>query len=313
MYTMKDGMLQAYNPVTGQLTQATAETVRQIAGTLTNSAGDPATAMAALKEGVVYAYDPVTGEIAEITDSAVSGVASEISGGTSLAAANAANLGNAVISGVNPIKSSLPNAASAGSKGFGSGLADGQSEARSNATAMANQSALMNMYSTAYYLWGWEASHNFANGIRSGYQAAVNAARDIANAVKGILGHSVPKEGPLRNGGKGEAEWGEHAVLNFAGGMESAAAKAASSAAAAMRSVRAAMDAGAAGSLAPFGFEYSYGGAGDLSPIVEGLDALGRKIDGMAAKMEDALAQPVELDMDGRRFGRIVRKAVSAR
>lgn len=313
MYTMKDGMLQAYNPVTGQLTQATAETVRQIAGTLTNSAGDPAAAMAALKEGVVYAYDPVTGEIAEITDSAVSGVASEISGGTSLAAANAANLGNAVISGVNPIKSSLPNAASAGSKGFGSGLADGQSEAKSNATAMANQSALMNMYSTAYYLWGWEASHNFANGIRSGYQAAVSAARDIANAVKGILGHSVPKEGPLRNGGKGEAEWGEHAVLNFAGGMESAAAKAASSAAAAMRSVRAAMDAGAAGSLAPFGFEYSYGGASDLSPIVEGLDALGRKIDGMAAKMEDALAQPVELDMDGRRFGRMVRKAVSAR
>ena len=313
MYTMKDGMLQAYNPVTGQLTQATAETVRQIAGTLTNSAGDPAAAMAALKEGVVYAYDPVTGEIAEITDSAVSGVASEISGGTSLAAANAANLGNAVISGVNPIKSSLPNAASAGSKGFGSGLADGQSEARSNATAMANQSALMNMYSTAYYLWGWEASHNFANGIRSGYQAAVSAARDIANAVKGILGHSVPKEGPLRNGGKGEAEWGEHAVLNFAGGMESAAAKAASSAAAAMRSVRAAMDAGAAGSLAPFGFEYSYGGAGDLSPIVDGIDALGNKIDGMAARMEDALAQPVELDMDGRRFGRMVRKAVSAR
>lgn len=318
MYTMKNGMLHAFDPVTGELTAATADTVQKIAGTIAGSSGDPIEAMAALKDGVVYAYDPVTGELAEITGSAVSGVSSEISGGTSSAATSAANLGNAVISGVNPIKTGLPSAASAGSKGFGSSLADGQSEAKRNAQSMANQSALMNMYSTAYYLWGWEASHRFADGIRSGYSAAVSAAKSIANAVKGILGHSVPKEGPLRNGGKGEAGWGEHAVLNFAEGMASAAPAAARGAAGAMRAISEAMTAASAATgsaaLPSFGFAAAYGGQpSDLSPVIEVLDALGCKIDSMADRMEGALAQPVELDMDDRRFGRLVRKAVSPR
>lgn len=318
MYTMKNGMLHAFDPVTGELTEATADTVQKIAGTIAGSSGDPIEAMAALKDGVVYAYDPVTGELAEITGSAVSGVSSEISGGTSSAATSAANLGSAVISGVDPIKTSLPNAASAGSKGFGSSLADGQSEAKKNAQSMANQSALMNMYSTLYYLWGWEASHRFADGIRSGYSAAVSAAKSIANAVKGILGHSVPKEGPLRNGGKGEAGWGEHAVLNFAEGMTSAAPAAARGAVGAMRAISEAMIAASAATgsaaLPAFGFASAYGGQpSDLSPVIEGLDALGRKIDSMADRMEGALAQPVDLDMDDRRFGRLVRKAVSPR
>lgn len=318
MYTMKNGMLHAFDPVTGELTEATADTVQKIAGTIAGSSGDPIEAMAALKDGVVYAYDPVTGELAEITGSAVSGVSSEISGGTSSAATSAANLGSAVISGVDPIKTSLPSAASAGSKGFGSSLADGQSEAKKNAQSMANQSALMNMYSTLYYLWGWEASHRFADGIRSGYSAAVSAAKSIANAVKGILGHSVPKEGPLRNGGKGEAGWGEHAVLNFAEGMTSAAPAAARGAVGAMRAISEAMIAASAATgsaaLPAFGFASAYGGQpSDLSPVIEGLDALGRKIDSMADRMEGALAQPVDLDMDDRRFGRLVRKAVSPR
>lgn len=318
MYTMKNGMLHAFDPVTGELTAATADTVQKIAGTIAGSSGDPIEAMAALKDGVVYAYDPVTGELAEITGSAVSGVSSEISGGTSSAATSAANLGSAVISGVDPIKTGLPSAASAGSKGFGSSLADGQSEAKKNAQSMANQSALMNMYSTLYYLWGWEASHRFADGIRSGYSAAVSAAKSIANAVKGILGHSVPKEGPLRNGGKGEAGWGEHAVLNFAEGMASAAPAAARGAAGAMRAISEAMTAASAATgsaaLPAFGFASAYGGQpSDLSPVIEGLDALGRKIDSMADRMEGALAQPVDLDMDDRRFGRLVRKAVSPR
>lgn len=318
MYTMKNGMLHAFDPVTGELTEATADTVQKIAGTIAGSSGDPIEAMAALKDGVVYAYDPVTGELAEITGSAVSGVSSEISGGTSSAATSAANLGSAVISGVDPIKTSLPSAASAGSKGFGSSLADGQSEAKKNAQSMANQSALMNMYSTLYYLWGWEASHRFADGIRSGYSAAVSAAKSIANAVKGILGHSVPKEGPLRNGGKGEAGWGEHAVLNFAEGMTSAAPAAARGAVGAMRAISEAMIAASAATgsaaLPAFGFASAYGGQpSDLSPVIEGLDALGRKIDSMADRMEGALAQPIDLDMDDRRFGRLVRKAVSPR
>ena len=85
-----------------------------------------------------------------------------------------------------------------------------------------------------------------------------------------------------------------------------------------MRAISEAMIAASAATgsaaLPAFGFASAYGGQpSDLLPVIEGLDALGRKIDSMADRMEGALAQPVDLDMDDRRFGRLVRKAVSPR
>lgn len=66
--------------------------------------------------------------------------------------------------------------------------------------------------------WGSHLSEAFARGLD--FSGAIEKARQAANAITGLLGHSVPKEGPLRNGGKGEAEWGLHLAQNFAQGME---------------------------------------------------------------------------------------------
>ena len=70
--------------------------------------------------------------------------------------------------------------------------------------------------------WGAELAANFASGIASKYQAVSSAASSLASAASGPLGHSIPKEGPLHNRGKGEKEWGEHAAMNFAEGIRNA-------------------------------------------------------------------------------------------
>lgn len=69
--------------------------------------------------------------------------------------------------------------------------------------------------------WGGHLVQNFADGIRGAIDWVTSAASSVASAVAGIFGHTIPKEGPLRNRGRGEAEWGAHAVQNFAKGMRS--------------------------------------------------------------------------------------------
>lgn len=73
--------------------------------------------------------------------------------------------------------------------------------------------------------WGDHLVQNFANGIRAAVDFVTGAANFIANAVSNILGHTVPKEGILREGGRGEAVWGEHLVQNIADGMLSSRAR----------------------------------------------------------------------------------------
>lgn len=68
---------------------------------------------------------------------------------------------------------------------------------------------------------GQHAAESFADGIRRAQDAVKGAVGGVVDIVTANLKHSVPREGPLRNGGKGEAEWGAHAVENFAAGMRS--------------------------------------------------------------------------------------------
>lgn len=70
--------------------------------------------------------------------------------------------------------------------------------------------------------WGGHLVQNFAAGIRGMIDFVAGAANAVASTVAGILGHTVPKEGVLREGGKGEAVWGEHLVRNIATGMRNA-------------------------------------------------------------------------------------------
>ena len=107
------------------------------------------------------------------------------------------------------------------SSGFAAGVSSAIGTALANADEMAQAATLMNQYSGSFYGWGYESSNNFASGISAGKSAALSAARAVADAVAAVLKHSVPKEGPLSNHGRGEAEWGAHLVQNFVSGMES--------------------------------------------------------------------------------------------
>lgn len=221
IYAMKDGMLQAYDPATGKFSEMTAEAMKGIGDSVSSGSPGIASQVAAMKDGAIYAYNPVTGQFAQITGDAMKGVAGGVAGGRGRVVNETASLKNAATGAISPIKTELPNAATAASRGFGGNLASGHGTAVSNSNKMASAAAKMNAHSSDFYKWGSHSSDNFASGIRSGYQAAVSAATKIADAVKGILGHSVPKEGPLHNGGKGEIGWGEHAIQNFESGVRS--------------------------------------------------------------------------------------------
>src|SRR6266567_2163581 len=63
--------------------------------------------------------------------------------------------------------------------------------------------------------WGLHIIQNIPSGILAGISAAIAAAQAIADAVKRILGHSKPTEGPLKD----DDLWGAHFVDNFVKGI----------------------------------------------------------------------------------------------
>lgn len=108
------------------------------------------------------------------------------------------------------------------SRNFAAGLPLYQSVAKTNAGLMATAATNMNKNSGKFHSWGKESGRNFANGISAAESFARTAATSVADVVRKIFGHSVPVEGPLRNAGKGEEEWGRHSVENYAAGMMAA-------------------------------------------------------------------------------------------
>lgn len=63
--------------------------------------------------------------------------------------------------------------------------------------------------------WGSHLVSNFASGINAGVPAVHTAAQAAANAVRMIMQHSVPSEGPLAN----ELQWMPDMMDNFARGI----------------------------------------------------------------------------------------------
>jgi uncharacterized protein YoxC len=62
---------------------------------------------------------------------------------------------------------------------------------------------------------GLSAMQHFKDAVEQFGQAAVDQARADAAAIANLLGHSKPKEGPLRD----DDLWGKHMVQNIVGGM----------------------------------------------------------------------------------------------
>lgn len=132
-----------------------------------------------------------------------------------------ASFANDTVSQVTSRLASIGRAAVGASNDYAEGISAEKDKVGENATAMANESTKMNANSASYYMWGWEAGANFAAGMQKATYLVRNASSLIANAVASALKHSVPKEGPLHNHGKGEAEWGKHIVQNLISGIDS--------------------------------------------------------------------------------------------
>ena len=100
---------------------------------------------------------------------------------------------------------------------YADGLGEAEGPTRDAASGISSAAAGMKLDGT--WGWGYDAGSNFASGLRASGSIVETAASGIASIAAAILGHSIAKKGPLHNRGKGEVEWGAHAVENFASGM----------------------------------------------------------------------------------------------
>lgn len=103
---------------------------------------------------------------------------------------------------------------------FAGGIGSKTSSAKTNALRLANaaKSAITSGVRNALS-WGSHLAQNFASGISNSGGLVRTAASKLAGIVQRVLGHTIPKEGPLHNDGKGEIEWGEHTVQNYIDGV----------------------------------------------------------------------------------------------
>lgn len=109
-----------------------------------------------------------------------------------------------------------------GGMGYGGGIGSTAGYAQVQATGVSNAAGTgFKSNNRNASTWGDDLSRSFANGIKGAIGFVRGAANAVADVVKSILGHSVPKEGPLRVGGKGEAVWGRDLVENLADGISS--------------------------------------------------------------------------------------------
>ena len=161
------------------------------------------------------------GEAGKAATDAASAVKSAAETSTPTTAEAWAALADASAASVATLPGKVTSTSEDASSGFAGGISGAIDVALANAGEMAQAAMEMNKYSGRFYRWGYESSSNFAAGISEGKGRALSAARSVADAVARVLGHSVPKEGPLSNHGRGEAEWGAHLVQNFVAGMES--------------------------------------------------------------------------------------------
>lgn len=175
-----------------------------------------------MKDGVVYALEPMTGQFVAIGASAASGLASSVAAGAPSAGSAGGSLKDSAVSGANPMIASLGSIGTSGGKGLATSLSATSGQARNASSSVASAAeGPMSSVSASTWTYGNHAGNNFASGISAAVGAAMSAASNLAQSVKNILGHTVPKEGPLRNGGKGEKEWGQHTVQNYIDGIRS--------------------------------------------------------------------------------------------
>lgn len=194
--------------------------------------------------------------------------------------------------------SQIPGVASILGKTGGSNFAGGISSQQGNVSSAASSlsSAASGMGRGDSWTWGSHMAGNFASGLRSGVWKVASAASALASQAAAYLKHSTPKLGPLAD----DDVWGLHLGQNLAEGMERSIpdVERVSLALADAASV----DASATWSASPM----------RAAPVREAdgkseTDALLRQVVGLLSDIYGVIPE----GMDGRSFGRAVRRAVA--
>ena len=158
-----------------------------------------------------------------IGDRSGSNLVSRLGSWNSNAGSTARNMSNQIMGGVSGLEGELSGIGDRAGSGLTSNLSSsiyggsGSVESAARSLASAQRAADVSGQTDA---WGYDAGVNLSNGLNSSYDYVYSAANSIAMAVSSLLGHSVPKEGPLHEGGKGEVLWGQHMVQNIVKGVE---------------------------------------------------------------------------------------------
>jgi hypothetical protein len=151
------------------------------------------------------------------------------SGGDRIASASgeaaqlaAFNVKQGVTDGLGMFLGEMSEIGEGGGRSFVDGVGDGGIHASIAAESLASavEDPISNVVERMYDS-GIHAGINLSNGISQSWDYVADSARGLADGIAMYLGHTIAKRGPLNEGGRGEALWGEHLVQNFIDGMES--------------------------------------------------------------------------------------------
>ena len=209
---MRDGLVAECQAAGDEAPAALAAGIEAGAPAAEQAASDAADAASAEFSGLVP-------EAGSSGDESAASFAAGIAAGEEASRGSGSLLRGAAAAGVAGTAGDLGGEGSAASLAFGGHLADYRRQAAANAGLMADAAAGMARDVNNAGTWGAHLGQNFANGLAGATRAIRNAASAAASAIANILGHTVPKEGPLHAGGRGEALFGLHCVENYASGM----------------------------------------------------------------------------------------------
>ena len=201
-----------------EVAQASTDAAKSATDAIAAEAPNTGAAAGTLKQSAVNNLDPLKIDMPGVATDSANAFNSALSAGAPESAKSAWALRMAAYDAIDPVTGQLSNVGAAGSMGFAGNLASAEGVAAGNAALMAAASYGMAIYQESAYDWGRHLSMNFADGISCNVGYVSMAAGRLASAVEEQIGHTIAEKGPLHNRGKGEAEWGMHAVLNFVNG-----------------------------------------------------------------------------------------------
>lgn len=182
-----------------------------------------------------------------------------------------------------------------GSRSFASGIGSAEGETRAAAGRLADAAGGMKDVGDTW-TWGYHSGSNFASGLSAAGSIVSTAASNIASRAAAYLKHSTPEMGPLSD----DDVWGLHLGQNLAEGMERSIPDV-------ERSSLALADAATVDASSTWNSQTMRARAPYVADGKSETDALLRQVVSLLTDIYGVIPE----GMDGRSFGRAVRRAVA--